>query len=544
MHLKDLSMSYGTQELFKDVNLYIDDNDKVGVVGVNGSGKTTLFKIMLKKLEPSRGKIIFENNKRIEWLPQVISEEIHSRNIKVLDYLFLGRPIEKINNELQETYEKLSNEKDAVNQKYLFNNIDKLQNKLKYWDYYNAETTLLKIIDGMNINSELLDKKVIDLSGGEKSKVAFAKLLYSKPEFMLLDEPTNHLDKESKEFVIKYLKGYQGGVFIISHDIEFLNQIVNKVLFLDKRTKSFKLYNGNYDNFKRLNAEYEQNIINQAKIQRQEEEKLAVIINKYASSSGKRKRMVQDREKKLERLLKEKIDINLNEKETVFDMKVNRNSSKEPLKVSNLYFKYDKESDINIIDDLSFSLEKDEKFLIVGQNGIGKSTLLKLIMGRLTPDDGKIEIGSKTDFGYYAQELDLFDEDKTIMENFNDVNKSQKELRGILGKFLFFEDDVFKKIKVLSPGEKSRVALAKLSLTGANFLVLDEPTNHLDPQTQEIIAKTFKTFPGTMLVVSHNLEFVDNLGIDRILVLPSGRILNYNKEVVEYFQKINEERKN
>ena len=249
--------------------------------------------------------------------------------------------------------------------------------------------------------------------------------------------------------------------------------------------------------------------------------------------------MAQDREKKLERLLADKIEIELVQKKARIDMNVERESNNIPLRVQHLCFKYNKASDNNIIDDLSFELTRGEKFLIVGQNGIGKSTLLKLIIKQLIPDSGTVELGSKTDIGYYAQEHELLDNSKTILENFSNVNISQRQLRSVLGRFLFYGDDVFKKVEVLSPGERSRIALAKLSLQGANLLILDEPTNHLDPETQAIIADTFKTFTGTMLVVSHNPDFVDNLGIERTLILPDGKIDYYDRKTVEYYQSIN-----
>ena len=198
--------------------------------------------------------------------------------------------------------------------------------------------------------------------------------------------------------------------------------------------------------------------------------------------------------------------------------------------VSNLYFKYDKKSPTNIIENLSFEIHKGEKFLIVGENGIGKSTLLKLIIGQLKPDLGTIKFGSKTDLGYYAQEHELLDNEKSIIENFSDIQLTQKQIRNVLGRFLFYGDDVFKKVSILSPGERSRVALAKLSVKGANLLILDEPTNHLDSDTQVVIAEAFKTFDGTMIVVSHNLEFINHLGIDRLIMLPSGKILFYDKK--------------
>ena len=537
MQIKNLTMSFGTQVLFENINLNIPENEKVGVVGVNGAGKTTFFKIIMGLEYPDEGKIILKNGSRVSWLPQVITDDVEDLNINVLDYLMMGRPIDKLNTKLQRLYDELANLN--CDQNKVYGEIDKVQKQLDYWDVYNAESILLKIIDGMNIDDTILNKKLGELSGGQKSKVAFAKLLYSKPEVILLDEPTNHLDEESKKYVIEYLKGYKGSIFIISHDIEFLNQVTTKTLFLDKRTRKLELFDGNYNKFKKLQLEREETLLRQAQIQQQEENKLREIVNKYANASGNRKRMAQDREKKLEKLMKEKIQVLDKNKTIDFKIGINREDSKQPLKITDLSFKYDKSDSKNIIDHLNFELSRGEKFLIVGENGAGKSTLLKLIMGLLEPDSGYIKLGNKTDIGYYAQELELLDNESNILDNLISMGYSQRQLRSILSKFLFYGNDVYKSVSVLSPGEKSRVALAKISLSGANMLLLDEPTNHLDPETQSLIAEVFKNYDGTMIVVSHNPEFVDNLGIERLLILPEGRISYYDRDIVEHYQTLN-----
>ena len=538
MQIKNLTMSFGNQELFNNININLDDYEKVGIVGLNGAGKSTFLKIVYGQITPDKGKVIIKNNTRVAYLPQVIKDEIPEENITVFDFLLLGRPIDKLNKELEKLYIEISSaEKSKLND--LYKKINIINQELEYWESYSAENTLLKIIDGMNIDDNLLEKPLNTLSGGQKSKIAFARLLYSKPEIILLDEPTNHLDIDTKEYIIDYIKNYKGGVYVISHDIEFLNEVTTKTLFLDKRLKTFELFNGNYDKFKKVIEHHELEIERKIEKQQEEEIKLRKIIEKYTNSSGNRKKMVQDREKKLEKLLKDKITSPVKSKELNLKININRESTKYPLTVDKLSFKYDKSSKRYILHNLSFSLSKGEKFLIVGVNGVGKSTLLKLIMNRLTPDKGEIIIGDKTDLGYYAQEHELLDNNKSIIDNFNDIDISTKELRNVLGRFLFYEDDVYKKVSILSPGERSRLSLAKLSLTGANLLVLDEPTNHLDPETQKIIANTFKTFKGTMLVVSHNPEFVDNLGIERVLILPTGQIDYYKRDIIEHYKMIN-----
>lgn len=222
-------------------------------------------------------------------------------------------------------------------------------------------------------------------------------------------------------------------------------------------------------------------------------------------------------------------------------MKINRPSYSIPIKCNNLTFGYDEEN--LLYENLNFDLTRGEKLLVVGENGIGKTTLLRLIMGYLTPIEGSIEITDKTDIAYYAQEHEILDNNKTILENFANFGLADYEIRRMLGSFLFSGDDIFKKVEVLSPGERSRVALAKISLTGANTLLLDEPTNHLDPMTQLIISETFKNYEGTMLVVSHNLDFVDNLNINRMLLLPSGRITYYDRDIVMHYEMLEEKNK-
>ena len=419
-----------------------------------------------------------------------------------------------------------------------YNKIDKIEKKLSYYDSYNAEGILLKIISGMNINDELLYQSLKSLSGGEKSKVAFARLLYSKPEILLLDEPTNHLDLDTKDYIINYIKSYKGLVLVISHDILFLDEVTNKTLYINKVNHTTELFNGSYSKYLKVKNEKNEAKLKLYEKQQKEEEKLKKIISKYIRGNEKKANIAKDRIKKLERLQKEKVELERKNKYTRFKIKIEHESYSIPISVNNLTFGYTEEE--LLYENLTFDLSRGEKFLIVGENGIGKTTLLKLLMNYLKPLSGTINIGEKTTIGYYAQEHEILKSDKRIIDNFEEYNMPIYELRKFLGSFLFTEDDIYKKIEVLSPGERSRVALAKISLKGANTLLLDEPTNHLDPITQTIIAETFKDYEGTMLVVSHNLDFVDNLGINRMLLLPSGRIVYYDRDIVLHYEMENE----
>lgn len=539
MKIENLCMSFGTQVIFDNVSFQINNNDKVGIIGVNGAGKSTLFNILLGNLTPDSGNITLDTKINLGYLPQVIMEDASSEDETVFDYLLEGRPIKKLKEELTNLYDIIANTQNEYELKKYYKKINRINELLEYYDEYNAESILLKIISGMQIDDNLLDLKLKNISGGQKSKVAFAKLLYSNPEIMLLDEPTNHLDLDTKDYIINYLKNYHGIILVISHDVEFLNAVTKKTLYVDKMKHNIEIYNGNYEKYMKIKSERDLAKQRLYEKQAREEEKLKSIIAKYIRGNEKKANIAKDRIKKLEKLENQKIELEKKNKYTKFNMKIKKPSYSIPIKCNNLTFGYDEEN--LLYEDLNFDLTRGEKLLVVGENGIGKTTLLRLIMGYLTPIEGSIEITDKTDIAYYAQEHEILDNNKTILENFANFGLADYEIRRMLGSFLFSGDDIFKKVEVLSPGERSRVALAKISLTGANTLLLDEPTNHLDPMTQLIISDTFKNYEGTMLVVSHNLDFVDNLNINRMLLLPSGRITYYDRDIVMHYEMLEEE---
>ena len=526
MYGKNMYLSFLNEEIYEDAEFNIEPLDKVGITGVNGAGKTTLFKVILGNIKLDKGTL-YTGNKVIGYLPQEV-EFTHNEN--VYEYLLSARPIKKLEDEIAELYTKISDSKD---QKYIDKTlkvIAKKQEVLETLDYYNYENILLNIIDKMHIDLELLEKNMEELSGGQKSKIAFAHLLYSKSDILLLDEPTNHLDLETRDYIINYLKNYKGMVLIISHDIPFLNSITNKTMYLDKTTHKITMYKGNYDEFmKKYNLQKE---LRNRMIENQEKEaaRLRDIVLLYSNSSGKRKRMAQDRQKKLAKLEENILKKDVEYKKVRMNLKPLVEPDKVPLSLNNIDFNYDGQSDL--YNNLSFVISPRERFLIVGENGVGKSTLLKLIVGLLKPSRGSIYYGKKTEIAYYAQEQENLDLDKTILENVKDNSLSDKEIRSYLGGFLFTNDDVYKKVAVLSPGEKARVCLCKLMIKRANLLLLDEPTNHLDPETQRIIGENFKNYEGTIIMVSHNPAFVSAVGVSRMLLLPSGKITNFESELL------------
>lgn len=535
MDIINLSLSFGEQIIFNKESVVIGNRDKVGIVGVNGAGKTTLFKVILGEIIPDYGEIRLEKNARVGYLPQVIHLNEES---SVYDYIYSGRPILKLQNKQKELEKQMEQCKDEQELKILFHNYDENRKALDYWEEYSADSILEKIINGMHISDELLVLPVNKLSGGEKSKIAFARVLFENPNVLMLDEPTNHLDADSRDWVINYLKSYRGMVLIISHDTRFLDSIVNKTLFLDKQTHVLKLFMGNYSKFLKLYEDYKLTINRKVEVQELREKKLQSIIQAAEGGSIKRKRQAKSREKELEKLRETKIEKVKEYKRVNIKIQCSDKSERIPVRVSNLTFGYKKNKPL--LKDLSFVINSKERFLIAGHNGVGKSTLLKLIVNELTPQEGEIKIGSKTLIAYYDQEQKNLYTNETIFEHFEQLGISQKSMRAMLSRFLFYEKDMYKRLSVLSPGERCRIAFAEIAFKKSNLIILDEPTNHLDPITQQIIATNFKEYDGTILIVSHNPDFVESLGVDKVLLLPSGEIIDYDRTTIEKIRIANE----
>lgn len=538
MRAENLTLSFGTNVIYDNAEFNIPSRAKCGIVGVNGAGKTTLFKIILGQITPDYGNI-YTDGATIGYLPQVI--EIKNPDVTVWDFIASARPVKQIESQLHDLYVALADNPDDI---AVQNDINIAQEKLEILDAYNAENVMLDIIENMNL-TDLIDIKMSNLSGGQKSQVAFARLLYSVADVLLLDEPTNHLDAASRAFVCDYLRHWRGSVLIISHDTEFLNEIVNKILFIDKATKKITVFDGNYDDYKSKVAQLR--IRQAAKIKDEERQikhlsEFVARANAASPTAHSMKRAGHVRAAQLEKLLARRTDALMEYKRVKMDLTPLRDGARFPIMVDDLWFRYPGKK--LLYRKLSFHIASGERFLIVGENGVGKSTLLKLIMGFLTPERGVIDINPKTDIAYYAQELEQLDLNKTVLENVGGVASeySDLQLRAALANFLFFGNDVFKTVASLSPGERARVALCKLLLRRANMLILDEPTNHLDPETQVVIGENFRDFAGTILVVSHNPDFVEQIGITRMLVLPAGRIEDYDHEKLEYYYNVNSEK--
>lgn len=546
MKASHLQLSYGAKVIYDDCNFILENQDKVGIVGVNGAGKTTLFRVILGHQQLDDGQITLPGH-RVGYLPQEITIPPEHQDITVWEYVASGRPVDELQETLNSEYEKLAKYPDSA---AILERINHLQDLIDSYDIANFDGELLKILDKMQL-SNLVDRRMQDLSGGQKSKVAFARVLFENAGLLLLDEPTNHLDVATKAFVSNYLRHYQGTVLVISHDIDFLDVITNKTLFVNKTTHKMKVYRGNYSEFRRQYAA--EKSAEDARITEQEREikRLSEFVARARAAKRSNTALIGMGHQREKVLAKKLAELGTREREyahVAMRITPTRESAKTPLEVQNLSFHY---PDGPILyDRLSFALTRGERFLIVGENGVGKSTLLKLIVGQLKPTSGSIIFGAHTVVAYYAQELEILDERRTIIENVSTYDFTDTELRSMLSNFLFYDDDIYKKVEILSPGEKARVALCKILLKRANVIILDEPTNHFDPDTQKIIGENLRDYTGTIIMVSHNPTFVEQVGITRMLIIPPHNeadprhaelalIKSYSRELLEYYYYLN-----
>ena len=581
MYARNLKLTYGNKVIYDDCEFNLEVGDKVGIVGVNGAGKTTLFRVILGEQALDEGKIELPSL-RLGYLPQevkIVGEEgvpeaeateaglaaagaataAAAHEMTVWEYVAAGRPVDQLQEQLNHEYEKLAKYPDSQE---ILERIQGLQDLIDSYEVANFDYELLKILEKMQLEA-VMDRPVRELSGGQKSKVAFARVLFENAGLLLLDEPTNHLDAATKQFVANYLRNYKGTVLVISHDVEFLDTVTNKTLFVNKSTHKMKVYRGNYTAFRRQYAEEKAAAEQKLSEQEREIQRIQEFVERARAAKRSNTALIKQghvREKMLARKLAELPEREVEYAHVALPIRPAQESTKVPLEVQNLAFGYPEGPEL--YRGLSFALTRGERFLIVGENGAGKSTLVKLLVGELMPTEGTVILGQKTTVAYYAQELELLDERRTILENVQSYDFTDTELRSVLANFLFHGEEVEKKVAVLSPGEKARVALCKVLLRRANLLVLDEPTNHFDPETQKVIGENLRDYTGTIVMVSHNPAFVEQVGITRMLVVPgradttegmerdgAGKrgvtpmavMKNYSRELLEYYYYLNSE---
>lgn len=531
---KNIKKSYGIDTILENVTFSMNEGDKVGLVGSNGAGKSTLFKILTGRLEHDDGDIFIDKSKQLGYLSQDLSLDsentIYDEMLKVFSSLIkLEEKIKTLEEKMNSSYE--SSSEDSYNK--IIQDYTTAQETYEIKGGYTYKAEIYKVLYGLGFIEDDFSKKINILSGGQKTRLALCKLLLNKPDILLLDEPTNHLDLTAIEWLEEYLKNYKGSILIISHDRFFLDAITNRTMELING--SVENYNGNYSTFIELRKKnYEIKLKayenQQLDIKRQEE-----IIKKYKSFNREKSiKAAESRQKaldKVERLDAPKNDIKLKH----FSFETEIKSGSEVLLVDNMSKSF---GDKTLFNNLSFSLRREDKVALIGDNGRGKTTLFKILMDLIKPDSGHKIIGKNVQLGYYDQEQSNLNLEKTILEEVWDdfPELTMTEVRSALAFFLFMGDDVFKIISNLSGGEKCRINLLKLMLTKANFLLLDEPTNHLDIMSREALEDALLTYDGTILVISHDRYFLNKV-VGKIFELQENGVKEFLGNYSYYVEK-------
>ena len=530
---QSISKSFGTDEILKDVSFHIEANEKAAIVGINGAGKSTLLKIIMQKETPDTGEVILAKDATIGYLAQYQDVSGH-RTIyeEVLD-------AKKNIIEMEERLRGMEAQMNALTGQELEALLDgyhRLSHEFELLGGYTYRSEVTGILKGLGFSESEFDRQMSELSGGQKTRVSLGKLLVTKPDVLLLDEPTNHLDMESIRWLEGFLMNYKGAVVIVSHDRYFLDRVVTKVVEIFQHQGY--VYQGNYTEFAKKKAKIREDLLKQYYNQQREIKHQEEVITKLKSFNREKSiKRAESREKmldKIERLEKptdENTDIHI-----VLEPDVT--SGNDVLTVEHLRKAFGTHT---LFDDLSFEIKRGERVALTGNNGTGKTTILKIINELLLADGGTIVLGSNVHIGYYDQEHQLLHMEKTIFEEIADdyPQLNHTKIRNVLAAFLFTNDDVFKRIADLSGGERGRVSLAKLMLSDANFLILDEPTNHLDITSKEILESALNQYTGTVFFVSHDRYFI-NQTATRILDLTGGTIVNYIGNYDYYLEKHDE----
>jgi len=530
INIKNIKLQFNEKIIFNEISLFISEGNRIGIVGENGTGKTTLLKAILGEVYLDAGSVDMPNKKTIGMLKQEAVE--FDKNIGIIDYLKDESGITELEDEVKSCEIEISNIKDHESSEYqsLLKKYDTASEKFNHKDGYSFESKVKQILKGLGFEDKDLNdnKKCSEFSGGWKIRISLALILLISPDIMLLDEPTNHLDTESMEWLENYLKDYMGTILTISHDKRFLDKIVKTIIEL--HTGNLAIYKGNFSFYlvekdRRLAA-----LKKEMEEQRSEIKKIEEFIERFRYKSTKAKQ-VQSRIKMLEKY--KIITINETNKKVRIKFPEHEKSGTEVLAINNLTHSYEKPPKVkNIIENLNFEINRDERIAFVGKNGAGKSTLSKIIARKMEPSSGDVKFGYKVKSAFFSQEssenLDADDKDNTILEEISDVGSKLSELekRNILGAFLFSGNDIYKKITVLSGGEKSRLSLLKILLQGSNLLILDEPTNHLDIKTKEIFQNALIDYVGTILIVSHDRYFLDDL-VTKVIEVSNKHVKEY-----------------
>ena len=522
--------SFGEKVILNDASFHIEEREKAALIGNNGAGKTTLLRIIMEEISADSGQVVLMKDKKIGYLAQyqeikghrTIYEELLSTKQYIIDMEDRMRAAEiQMKHASGEELERL------------MNTYTRLTHEFELENGYAYKSELMGVLKGLGFTEEDFNKQIETLSGGQKTRVALGKLLISKPDILLLDEPTNHLDMESISWLETYLLNYPGAVFIVSHDRYFLDKVVTKVIEID--AGQVRMYSGNYSAYAEKkaqlrDAQYKAYLNQQREIKHQE----AVIVKLKSFNREKSIRRAESREKMLDKIQRIEKPTEV-QSQMRLSLEPRVISGNDVLTVEELSKSFPEQT---LFTDISFQIKRGERVALIGNNGTGKTTMLKILNDLIPADSGTFTLGSKVQIGYYDQEHHVLHPEKTIFEEISDAypTLTETEIRNMLAAFLFTNDDVFKLISSLSGGERGRVSLAKLMLSEANFLILDEPTNHLDIASKEILEEALNSYTGTVLYVSHDRYFI-NQTATRILELTNQAVVNYIGDYDYYLEK-------
>ena len=530
--VNDIAVEFGGRALFSDVNFTINETDKIALMGKNGAGKSTMMKVVAGINKPTRGSINAPKDAIIAYLPQHLLTE-DDTNVRdeatkaYTEYFAMRDEIEHINQELT-----VRTDYESEEYMNLIERVSEVSEKFYSIEDINPEAEVEKVLKGMGFTQEDLDRPTSEFSGGWRMRIELAKILLRKPDLILLDEPTNHLDIESIQWLEDFLLNSAKAVIVISHDRTFVDNITNRTI--EVTMGRIYDYKANYSHYLELRKERRE----QQQKQYDEQQKFISdtrdFIERFKGTYSKTLQ-VQSRVKMLEKLDIIEVD-EIDTSALRLKFTVAEKSGQYPIVVSELSKQYE---DHIVFKDANMVIERGQKVALVGKNGEGKSTMIKLIMKEINADGGKVEIGHNVKIGYFAQnQATLLDEDLTIFETVDRIAEGEirKQIKNILGAFMFSGEDVDKKVKVLSGGEKTRLALVKLLLEPYNVLILDEPTNHLDLKTKGIIKEALKTFDGTLLLVSHDRDFLTGLA-EKVFEFTNKRVVEHFEDITGFLEK-------
>lgn len=526
----NITKTFGTDAILSDCSFHIEEREKAAIVGPNGAGKSTLLKIIMGRLPADDGTVTISKDKTLGYLAQ--HQNLSSDGTIYDELLSVKKDIIALEEKIHETEQQMKN---ATGEQLdtLLDQYTKMNHQFELENGYAYQSEIVGVLKGLGFTEDDFSLPVNTLSGGQKTRVALGKLLLSKPDIILLDEPTNHLDMESIRWLENYLLGYNGSVIIVAHDRYFLDRIVTKIIEIENTHVT--VFSGNYtayaDKKKILrNMQLKEYLNQQREIKHQQE----VITKLKQFNREKSIKRAESREKMLDKLEVVDKPAEINDKMNI-ELNPSVISGNDVLSVSHLSKAFD---DNTLFTDISFDIKRGERVALIGNNGTGKTTILKIINDILPADSGEIKLGSKVTIGYYDQEHHVLDPDKTLFDELQDAypDLNNTQIRNTLAAFLFTNDDVFKYIRDLSGGERGRVSLAKLMLSNANFLILDEPTNHLDMVSKEILENALNSYTGTVLYVSHDRYFI-NTTATRIIELVGQTTVNYIGNYDYYIEK-------